>query len=402
MTSPKPVIEAVDFFYLSMPHINLDVDGSQDALLVRVRSNNDEGWGECEAAPLPSIAAFFCPPSHGACLPVADAVIGAPLATPADIDAIYQATRVGSERLAQAIHVLSGIEIACWDLLGKRLEEPVWALLGQNISYPKTAYASLLFGETPSLTLEKARHANASGYRAAKFGWGPFGKHLGEDRDQLMAAREGLGPDALLLVDAGCIWRGPAAVEDATRRREALVEANVHWLEEPFPHHDRVAYRDFANQCPEISVAGGESAVNEEDALALMHDANLRFLQIDAGCIGGLGPSRRLATAANVADCQFVNHTFTSDLALAASLAPFADNESEHLAEYPEELSELGAAIAGRSITPNTAGKIQIPDRPGIGVDVDTPNLLIYQRSVNITIDDEILYQSPPIFEDHT
>jgi L-alanine-DL-glutamate epimerase-like enolase superfamily enzyme len=402
MSSPKPVIDAVDFFYLSMPHINLDVDGSQDALLVRVRSNNDEGWGECEAAPLPSISAFFCPPSHGACLPVADAVIGAPLATPADIDAIYQATRVGSERLAQAIHVLSGVEIACWDLLGKRLQEPAWALLGQKTSYPKTAYASLLFGETPSLTLEKARHASTSGYRAAKFGWGPFGKTLEGDRDQLMAAREGLGPDALLLVDAGCIWRGPAAVENATWRREMLVEANVHWLEEPFPHHDRVAYRDFASQCPAISVAGGESAVNEEDALALMHDANLRFLQIDAGCIGGLGPSRRLAIAANVADCQFVNHTFTSDLALAASLAPFADNGSEHLAEYPEELSELGAAIAGRSITPNTAGKIQIPACPGIGVDVDTPNLLIYQRSVNITVDDEILYQSPPIFEDHT
>jgi L-alanine-DL-glutamate epimerase-like enolase superfamily enzyme len=304
--------------------------------------------------------------------------------------------------LAQAIHVLSGVEIACWDLLGKRLQEPAWALLGQKISYPKTAYASLLFGETPSLTLEKARHASTSGYRAAKFGWGPFGKTLEGDRDQLMAAREGLGPDALLLVDAGCIWRGPAAVENATWRREMLVEANVHWLEEPFPHHDRVAYRDFASQCPAISVAGGESAVNEEDALALMHDANLRFLQIDAGCIGGLGPSRRLAIAANVADCQFVNHTFTSDLALAASLAPFADNGSEHLAEYPEELSELGAAIAGRSITPNTAGKIQIPACPGIGVDVDTPNLLIYQRSVNITVDDEILYQSPPIFEDHT
>ena len=401
MTSPKPVIDAVDFFYLSMPHINLDVDGSQDALLVRVRSNNDEGWGECEAAPLPSISAFFCPPSHGACLPVANAVIGARLATPADIDAIYQVARVGSERLAQAIHVLSGIEIACWDLLGKRLQEPVWTLLGQKTSYPKTAYASLLFGETPTLTLEKARHASTSGYRAAKFGWGPFGKDLGVDRDQLMAAREGLGPDALLWVDVGCIWRGPNAVEDATRRREMLVEANVHWLEEPFPHHDRVAYRNFANQCPEIFLAGGESAVNEEDALALMHDANLRFLQIDAGCIGGLGPSRRLAIAANAADCQFVNHTFTSDLALVASLAPFADNGSEHLAEYPEELSELGTAIAGRSITPNTAGKIQIPDCPGIGVDVDTSNLSIYQRTVKITIDDEVLYQSPPICEDH-
>ena len=140
--------------------------------------------------------------------------------------------------------------------------------------------------------------------------------------------------------------------------------------------------------------------MNEEDALALMNDANLSFLQIDAGCIGGLGPSRRLAIAANAADCQFVNHTFTSDLALAASLAPFADNQSENLAEYPEELSELGTTIAGRSITPNMAGQIQIPDGPGIGVDVDTPNLLIYQRSVNITVDDEILYQSPPICED--
>ena len=174
MTSPKPVIDAVDFFYLSMPHINLDVDGSQDALLVRVRSKNDEGWGECEAAPLPSIAAFFCPPSHGACLPVADAVIGAPLTVPADIDAIYQMARVGSERLAQAIHVLSGVEMACWDLLGKRLQEPAWALLGQKVSHPKTPYASQLFGETPALTLEKASHTRSSGYRAAKFGWGAF------------------------------------------------------------------------------------------------------------------------------------------------------------------------------------------------------------------------------------
>ena len=399
MTSPKPVIDAVDFFYLSMPHINLDVDGSQDALLVRVRSRNDEGWGECEAAPLPSIAAFFCPPSHGACLPVADAVIGAPLTVPADIDAIYQMARVGSERLAQAIHVLSGVEMACWDLLGKRLQEPAWALLGQKVSHPKTPYASQLFGETPALTLEKARHTHSSGYRAAKFGWGSFGQDLEQDRDQLMAAREGLGPDTFLLVDAGCIWRGPTAVEDAAHRRNFLEDANVHWLEEPFTHHDRVAYRNFARQYPEIRLAGGESAVNEEDAVALMHEAHLRFLQIDAGCIGGLGPSRRLAIEAHAADCQFVNHTFTSDLALAASLAPFADHESHNLAEYPAELSELGAAIAGRSISPDANGEIAIPDRPGIGVDVNTANLSTYQRPVQITIDNQILYQSPSICE---
>ena len=210
MSSLKPVIDAVDFFYLPMPHINLDVDGSQDALLVRVRSNNDEGWGESvKLPPHHQSQLSFARPLMGPAYPLPMQSLAPLWQLPRTKDAIYQATRVGSERLAQAIHVLSGIEIAYWGLLGKRLQEPVWALLDQNICYPKTAYASLLFGETPSPPLEKARHANASGYRAAKFGWGPFG----EDRDQLMAAREGLGPDALLLVDAGCIWRGPALLK---------------------------------------------------------------------------------------------------------------------------------------------------------------------------------------------
>ena len=56
-------IESVDFFYLSMPDVTTAVDGSQDALLVRVVAGAHEGWGECEAAPLPSIAAFVVLPS---------------------------------------------------------------------------------------------------------------------------------------------------------------------------------------------------------------------------------------------------------------------------------------------------------------------------------------------------
>lgn len=51
-------IDAVDFFYLSMPVVTNDADGSQDALLVRVVADDAVGWGECEASPLPSIAAF--------------------------------------------------------------------------------------------------------------------------------------------------------------------------------------------------------------------------------------------------------------------------------------------------------------------------------------------------------
>ena len=53
------IIEAVDLFYLSMPEITDEVDGSQDALLVRVSGSGLTGWGECEASPLTSIANFI-------------------------------------------------------------------------------------------------------------------------------------------------------------------------------------------------------------------------------------------------------------------------------------------------------------------------------------------------------
>ena len=78
-------IEAVDFFYLSMPVVTDAADGSQDALVVRVAAGGFVGWGECEASPLVSIAAYVCPMSHGACRPVRDSVLGQDLSSPADI-----------------------------------------------------------------------------------------------------------------------------------------------------------------------------------------------------------------------------------------------------------------------------------------------------------------------------
>src|SRR5512147_1829659 len=118
-------IEAVDFFYVSMPEVTTDVDGSQDALVVRVTAGGLTGWGECEASPLVSIAAFVCPMSHGACRPVADSVIGAPLDDPADIARIAARVAYDSMDLLQAAHTLSGVEMAMWDLLGKAKGEPV-------------------------------------------------------------------------------------------------------------------------------------------------------------------------------------------------------------------------------------------------------------------------------------
>jgi len=254
-------IETVDLFYLSMPEV-LDIgDGSQDALLVRVAAGGYEGWGECEASPLTSIAAFVAPMSHSACKPVAAAVLDQPLNDVADIARIGNLARADSQDILQTDHMLSGIDMALWDLLGKKLDSPTWQLLGYEHAYPKLPYASMLFGDTPQETLEKGRQARADGFRAAKFGWGPIG--LGSaavDADHFVAAREGLGDDGILLIDIGTVWRDDVA--KAAQRLPALQACRATWLEEPFVSGALGAYHALAQQSGSVRLAGGEGGHN--------------------------------------------------------------------------------------------------------------------------------------------
>ena len=237
-------IASVDFFYLSMPVIRDIGDGSQDALVVRVRSDDgQEGWGECEAAPLVSIAAWCCPMSHSACKPVGHTVLGARIDVPEDIRRLNREVRRNSLDLLQADHTLSGVDMALWDLLGRRLGEPVWRLLGWKRTFPKVAYASQLFGDTPAETRDKAVGVRTAGFRAAKFGWGPFGADLQADEAHVHAAREGLGPDIDLLVDAGTVWGEDVA--EAQRRLPVLQECGVLWIEEPFVSGALQAYQEL-------------------------------------------------------------------------------------------------------------------------------------------------------------
>ena len=142
-------IDSVDFFYLSMPVVTEAADGSQDALLVRVTAGGHQGWGECEAAPLPSIAAFVAPMSHGACRPVSASVLGERLEGPDDIARMSATVAYNSMDLLQAAHTWSGVEMAMWDLLGRRRGVPAYQLLGYAKAYPKLPYASVLFGGRP-------------------------------------------------------------------------------------------------------------------------------------------------------------------------------------------------------------------------------------------------------------
>lgn len=386
-------IESVDLFYLAMPVVTTAADGSQDALVVRVTAGGFVGWGECEAAPLPSIAAFVCPMSHGACRPVGDSVLGETLNGADDIRRIAAKLAHNSMDLLQAPHTWSGIEMALWDLLGQAQGQPCWRLLGYDDAHPKTPYASVLFGATPEQTLSRAREIGARGFRAAKFGWSPFGDSLAGDIAQIDAAREGLGPDGILLIDAGQVFGEDA--DAAALRLDAMVRNRVIFFEEPFHGSAYSAYGNLADRAGNVAIAGGEAAHNRHMAEHLIEYGRVRYIQIDCGRIGGLWPAKQVADFAAARGVTYINHTFTSNLALSASLQPYAGLKEHWLCEYPTGLQTLAHDLTSNHIVPDANGQINVPDAPGLGIAINPEALMRYRVDIEIKVAGKTIFASP-------
>lgn len=386
-------IEAVDFFYLSMPVIHNVGDGSQDMLLVRMRAGGHVGWGECEAAPLVSIASWACPMSHSACKPVAASVVGQRLDGIDDIRRINALVRENSMDLLQTDHTLSGIDIAMWDLLGRKWEMPVYRMLGYKKAYPKTPYASQLFGDDPQETYRRARRASMDGYNAVKFGWGAYGRgSVEEDDEQMQAAREGLGRDGELLVDAGTVWGDD--VDKARGRLPSLARCRVGWLEEPFVGGALESYSTLAEHSNGIRLAGGEGCNNFHQGKAMVDYAKIGYLQIDAGRVGGITTAKQLADYARARGVRFVNHTFTTQLALSASLASFAGSEDDCLCEYPVAPSALAVDLTSTTLMPNGEKIIRAPEAPGLGIEPDLEAIRKYLVDVEIRVGGKTIYRT--------
>ena len=396
MNSEMTKIDSIDFYYLSMPEV-LDIgDGSQDALLVRVAAGEHVGWGECEAAPLVSIASLVCPMSHSACKPVMASVLGQPINSVDDIRKIGNSVRANSMDLLQADHTLSGIDIALWDLLGRRLSEPVWNLLGYEKCFGKMPYASVLFGDTANETFLKAQTIAGQGFRAAKFGWGKFGlTSVDDDQDQLNAARQGLGKDGILLVDAGTVWN--TDVDAARSRLKGLKEVRATWLEEPFVSGALSEYHALSMDSAPVGLAGGEGCHNFHMAKQMIDLAGLKYIQIDAGRIGGITIAKDVADYAARKGVTYVNHTFTSNLALSASLQSYAGLESHLICEFPTELKLLAMAMTKNHIVPDENGMLNVPDSPGLGIEPDLKGIAPYLVEAEIRVRGKQIYTTPPL-----
>src|SRR5947199_6645749 len=200
-------ITRVEAINLRLPEVNERCDGSQETLVVKVHTDAGlVGVGEVDSSSLVAKAIIEAPLSHKICRGLAECVGGE---DPFEIDRLIHRMYEGSiffGRQGAAIQAMSGIEIALWDLVGKATGRPVYQLLGGGFRKTFRAYASILFGDTPDATERIGRDLAAQGYRAVKFGWGPMGQSEASDLAHVRAARQGLGPDVELMVDAGLCW----------------------------------------------------------------------------------------------------------------------------------------------------------------------------------------------------
>ena len=388
-------ITAVDPFYLKMPQITEAADGTQDTLVVRIQTDEGiTGWGECDASPLVSLAAYCCPMSHGNIINIRESLVGETLDNPNDVVRLHQKALRNGLDIQQIHHAYSGADIALWDIVGQKLGEPIYRLLEpQSQSHSKLPYASVLFGDTPEETFQIATQLREQGYRAAKFGWGPMGK-FGEDNDVALvrAAREGMGEDAQIMIDAGVVWGEDH--ETAYARAKRFAQFSPTWLEEPLAPDAIEAYMKLSKRNPPVPIAAGEGSGTYRMAEDLILHGGIQFVQIDVGRIGGITAAFRVRQLAEQHGIQYVNHTFKSHLSLAASLHLFATNESFDLLEYPAEGSELSQRLTVERMEVGSDGKVALTGKPGLGVHVDTDAMGAYLASVQIQVGNEIVFEA--------
>src|ERR671933_2268136 len=185
-------------------------------------------------------------------------------------------------------HAISGIDIALWDLMGKICNQPVARLLGGCYRDRVKPYGSILFDEPPRLR-ETLRETVARGFKAIKLGWRPFGRR---DRktDELLVrtAREAVGPDVELMVDAGgsdAFW--PHGYKWALRTAQMLSAYDVVWFEEALPPDDLAGFAELRRHSP-VPIATGEVLTRRQSFRPFVERHAVDIIQPDCTKCGGL------------------------------------------------------------------------------------------------------------------
>lgn len=366
--------------------------------IIRIETDSGlDGLGECTwgyFAPdaVPSIVEYFKPVLLG------KDPMDTTLLTRAMFDDSVWWGRSGAGR-----SVLSGIELALWDLKGKALGVPVYELLGGKVREDIPVYAS---GGPAVLPLKgMVRKVDAylkMGHTATKFSTGfyqvgaqkpgesqgrlqpyplPFSKRVETLVEAFELLRKEFGPEVDYAIDGhqGGV-PNPIPVTEAIAIAEALAPYRLRFYEEPLAYTNIDGYRELHARSP-IPVAGGESLCGLDQFHALIAGGAVHVIQPDIGFVGGLHETVRIIHHAEAYNISTAIHTGAS---AGPSLAA-----SWHLAAATHSVDWLEFVVASNSVQNNLMldtfkvknGKVGIPSAPGLGVHLP-PELIEQYRFI--------------------
>jgi muconate cycloisomerase len=296
-----------------------------------------------------------------------------PLLVGQDPTAVERVTPALHRALANNPFTKSGIEMACWDILGKAAGLPVYRLLGGPVrEFVPTKYS--VSGLEPARAAEIAAWAVERGFRTMKV---KVGIEPEEDVARVRAVREAVGPGVRLGVDANGGWSPRVAIHPIRR----LMEFGIYFAEQPVAPLD-VAWMADVRRNVAVPVMADESVYTLQDAMALVRAEAADVLSVYVGKGGGIGPARKVAA---VAEAAGLTCTVGSNLELGVAQAAMI-----HLAmatpgigaeEFPCDILSRFFYLDDLLVEPLpvTGGTARPPERPGLGVDLDEDKVERYR-----------------------
>jgi L-alanine-DL-glutamate epimerase-like enolase superfamily enzyme len=363
---------------------------AQDDMVVEVRTDAGiVGVGETDTNPWVARECVRARGTHCMGRGLQEMLLGAdPMQPEAVWEALYRGSKMTGRRGA-LICALGAIDTALWDIKAQALGVPVWKLLGGG-PRPVTPYASLLpTGRTlpdyAESLVAKVTRAKALGYRAAKLEVcvnGPYSHNgLQADDDAVVAivaeCRRTVGPEMVLMVDVAYAW--PDA-RTALGVIERLAPYGIAFVETPIDIDDLEGYAFLHDRSP-VPIAAGEWQNTRFEFLDLADRGMVDVLQPDVGRVGGLTEALRVCRIAAERGRAVVPHCWKTGLGIAASahLAAAAEN-CPYVEFLPVELAEspLRRELLVEDLRV-TDGRLELPDRPGLGVELNRDALQRYR-----------------------
>ncbi len=278
----------------------------------------------------------------------------------------------------------SGLEIACWDILGKAFNRPVHALLGGIVNgrirsysylYPREHDDPERFWTDPHLAAECAADMAEAGFTAVKFDpAGPYaiigGRQPSMEEVERSAAfcrliRDAVGNKADLLFGT----HGQFTTGGAIRLGRRLEEFEPLWFEEPVPPDNPESMARVARSL-RIPIAAGERLTTKSEFAALLRCGAAEILQPATGRSGGLLESRKIAALAEAFNAQVAPHLYAGPVEWAANVQLAATLPNLLIVETIETGGAFHQELIGHSLEWDR-GYILAPDAPGLGIEFD-------------------------------